>query len=66
MLVNALNLLLIAVEPVQDSLGRLADVHAIEEAQGDRNAWAALSKECASSHSLLRSTTCGDHEERDR
>ena len=38
--------LLTVAESVQDSLGRLADVHAVEEAQADQDAWAALSKEC--------------------
>ena len=43
-----------SLPPVQDSLGRLADVHAIEEAQADTAAWAALSKECA----LLSTQRC--------
>ena len=45
---------------MQDSLGRLADVHAIEEAQADTAAWAALSKECA----FTMSTSVSEYRER--
>jgi len=55
--------LLIAEELAQDALGRLADVHAIEEAQADQDAWAALSKECDPVSSFWR-IACGELEQR--